>query len=203
LGLVDDVRWAAFNRKRDAVAREIERLRSTWVRAETLPDADARRLLGAPIEHEYSLAELLKRPGVDFDAVCEIASIAQPNEVPVSRETLEAEFGLFLADAVIAQAETQLKYAGYIDRQQRDVERSLQFDTLPLPADIDYSRVTALSFEVRQQLTLRRPETLGQAARLPGVTPAAVSLLLVHLKKPHLKGFATAPGRADPEAVTH
>ena len=192
MGLVDDVRWAAFNRKRDAVAREMEFMRSTWVHASALPPADATRLLGAPIEHEYSLAELLKRPDVDFDDIAEIAAIARP-DAAVSRETLRAELGPLLADSVIEQTQISIKYAGYIDKQNRDVERAASYESLRLPDEIDYAQVTALSFEARQRLSQHRPETLGHASRLSGITPAAVSLLLVHLKKGRFKGFSTLP----------
>ena len=192
MGLVDDVRWAAFNRKRDAVAREMEFMRSTWVHPSALPPADATRLLGAPIEHEYSLAELLKRPDVDFDDIAEIAAIARP-DAAVSRETLRAELGPLLADSVIEQTQISIKYAGYIDKQNRDVERAASYESLRLPDEIDYAQVTALSFEARQRLSQHRPETLGHASRLSGITPAAVSLLLVHLKKGRFKGFSTLP----------
>jgi tRNA uridine 5-carboxymethylaminomethyl modification enzyme len=195
LGLIDDARWSVFNRKRDAVARETERLKSTWVQAGALPAEDALRLLGAPIEHEYSLAELLTRPDVGFDEVAEVASIARPG-VAVSRETLRAELGGALADAVIEQAQIGIKYAGYIDKQNRDVDRAVQYEALTLPAELDYSKVQALSFEARQTLSRHRPQTLGQASRLSGITPAAVSLLLVHLKKGRFKGYAAAPGTA-------
>ena len=192
MGLVDDVRWAAFNRKRDAVAREMEFMRSTWVHPSALPPADATRLLGAPIEHEYSLAELLRRPDVDFDDIAEIAAIARP-DAAVSRETLRAELGPLLADSVIEQTQISIKYAGYIDKQNRDVERAASYESLRLPDEIDYAQVTALSFEARQRLSQHRPETLGHASRLSGITPAAVSLLLVHLKKSRFKGFSTLP----------
>ena len=192
LGLIDDARWSTFNRKRDAVSRETERMRSTWVRAATLPDPDAQRLLGMPIEHEYSLAELLTRPEVNFDTVAEIAAIASPGAA-VSRETLRAELGVPVADAVIEQVQISLKYAGYIDKQNRDVIRATQYEALRLPDELDYAKVSALSFEARQKLSLHRPETLGQASRLSGITPAAVSLLLVHLKKGRFKGFVNAP----------
>ncbi len=192
LGLVDDARWAAFNRKRDAVVRETQRMKSTWVQPATLPADAATQWLGAPIEHEYSLADLLKRPDVDFDRITEISRVARPDDV-VSRETLQAEFGASLADAVIEQVQIAIKYAGYIDKQNRDVDRAASFEALPLPADLDYSKVAALSYEARQKLGKHRPETLGQASRLSGITPAAVSLLLVHLKKGRFKGFATLP----------
>ena len=192
MGLVDDERWAVFNRKRDAVARETQRMHSTWVHPSALMPADATRLLGTPIEHEYSLTELLKRPDVDFDVVAAVAAIARPDRA-VSRETLRAEFGTVLADAVIEQTQISIKYSGYIDKQNRDVERAAAYETLRLPDGLDYTQVMALSFEARQRLSEHRPETLGQASRLPGVTPAAISLLLVHLKKRRSKGFATLP----------
>ncbi len=189
LGLVDDDRWAAFSRKRERLERELQRLRATWVRPATLPAADAERLLGKALEHEYALADLLRRPGVGFDAVCEVAAIARHPD-PVSRETLRAEFGAAEADAVIEQAEIGIKYAGYIDKQNEEVERASGLESLQLPEDLDYAAVGALSFEVRQTLLRHRPATLGQASRISGVTPAAISLLLVHLKKRRFKGFA-------------
>jgi len=199
LGLVDDRRWDAFNRKRDAVAREAERLRAAWVRPETLPAADAERLLGKAIDHEYRLSDLLRRPGVGFDAVSEIAAVAQlPDRV--SRETLRSEWGQDLADAVIEQVEISVKYAGYIDKQNDEVARAANFENLRLPAELDYGQVAALSFEVRQKLSKHRPETLGQASRISGVTPAAISLLLIHLKKGRFKGFA-ANDRLDDAAA--
>ncbi len=210
LGLVGDERWAAFNRKRDAVAREIERLKTTWVRPATLPDADAQRLLGASIEHEYSLADLLKRPEVGFDEVAEVEAIGAaalaisagpPQNMPVSRETLHGELGATLADEVIEQAQVSIKYAGYIDKQIRDVDRSAHFEALRLPSDLDYAKVLALSFEARQKLSKHRPETLGQASRISGITPAAISLLLVHLKKGRLKGSAASALRAEDAAA--
>ena len=193
LGLVDDLRWSAFSRKRDRLAAELERLRSTWLRPQTVPDADAERVLGKALEHEYNLAELLRRPGIGHDAVSELAAIARPEGDPVSRETLRRDWGTRDADAVIEQAEIALKYAGYIDKQNDEVERAAHFEHLRLPEDLDYAQVTALSFEVRQKLTRHRPATLGQAARLSGMTPAAVSLLLVHLKKGRFRGFDAAP----------
>jgi tRNA uridine 5-carboxymethylaminomethyl modification enzyme len=189
LGLVDDVRWAAFNRKRDAVAREAERMKSTWVRPDTLPAADGERLLGKAIEHEYRFEDLLRRPGVGFDTLAEVGSVAGIAPA-VSRETLRVELGQPLADAVIEQLEISVKYSGYIDKQNDDVARSAHFENLRLPEELDYAQVAALSYEVRQKLSKHRPETLGQASRISGVTPAAMSLLLIHLKKGRFKGFA-------------
>jgi len=207
LGLVDDARWAAFNRKRDAVSRETERLKSTWVHPGILSAAEAERLLGKALEHEHSLADLLRRPGVGFDTVTEIASIAAmvrpatTEGVAVSRETLTRELGESLATAVIEQLEIATKYAGYIDKQVEEVERAAHFEGLALPPDLDYGQVTALSHEVRQKLGRHRPQTLGQAARIAGVTPAAISLLLVHLKKGRFKGFAAANEQASRRAA--
>jgi tRNA uridine 5-carboxymethylaminomethyl modification enzyme len=157
------------------------------VRPATVPAADAERLLGKALEHEYSLAELLRRPGVGFDTTSELAAIAS-HAGAVSRETLRAEYGAREADAVIEQAEIAIKYAGYIDKQNDEVDRASALEHLALPDDLDYGAVTALSFEVRQTLARQRPATLGQASRISGVTPAAVSLLLVHLKKRRLAG---------------
>ena len=189
LGLVDDCRWAAFSQKRERLAREEQRLRATWVRPATLPDAQAERLLGKALEHEYALAELLRRPGVGFDAVCEAARIAGHPEA-VSRETLRGQYGVAEADAVIEQAVIRIKYAGYIDKQNEEVARATSMDNLLVPEDFDFALVPALSFEVRQTLTRHRPATLGQASRISGVTPAAISLLLVHLKKRRSKAAA-------------
>ena len=189
LGLVDDSRWDAFNRKRDAVSRETERLKSTWVHPGILAGADAQRLIGKALEHEYNLADLLRRPGLGFDQVVEAARLARPDWV-VSRASLETELGAEMAAAVIDQVEISIKYAGYINKQIDDVARASQFERLRLPAELDYAQVTALSFEVRQKLATHRPETLGQASRISGVTPAAISLLLVHLKKGRFKGFS-------------
>ena len=189
MGLVDDARWAAFNRKRDAVSRETEKLKSTWVQPSTLPSSDAERLLGKPLEHEYSLSDLLRRPGVSFDTLTQVAAIARP-AAGVSRETLEMELGTELAASVIEQVEISVKYAGYISKQSEDVERAAHYENLRLPADLDYTKVTALSFEARQKLAAQRPETLGQASRISGITPATMSLLLIHLKKGRFQGFA-------------
>ncbi|WP_425256985.1 tRNA uridine-5-carboxymethylaminomethyl(34) synthesis enzyme MnmG [Rubrivivax sp. RP6-9] len=189
LGLVDDVRWAAFSRKRERLERELQRLRATWVRPATVPAPDAERLIGKALEHEYSLADLLRRPGVGFDQAWAMAAVAGAPE-RVSRETLQAEFGATEADAVIEQAEIHIKYAGYIDKQNTEVQRAAHFEAMVLPPELDYAQVSALSFEVRQTLARHRPATLGQAARISGVTPAAISLLLVHLKKSRFKGFA-------------
>ncbi|HEX6703982.1 MAG TPA: tRNA uridine-5-carboxymethylaminomethyl(34) synthesis enzyme MnmG [Albitalea sp.] len=180
LGLVDDARWDAFNRKRDAVAAATERLRSAWVRPETLADDVAERLLGKAIDHEYRLSDLLRRPAVTMATLAEVAQAAGLGDV-VSRET---------SAAVLEQVEISVKYAGYIDKQNDEVARAAHLESMRLPDDLDYAQVPALSFEVRQKLNKHRPETLGQASRISGVTPAAISLLLIHLKKGRFKGPA-------------
>ena len=184
LGLVDDARWEAFSRKRDAVLRETERLKSTWVNPRILPAAEAERVLGKAIEHEYPLFDLLRRPGVGYEALMSLDGGKYASS-DVSRETLGA-----LADGVLEQVEIAAKYAGYIDRQRDEVQRAAYYEKLQLPEDLDYTQVAALSIEVRQKLQKHRPETLGQASRISGVTPAAISLLMVHLKKGGFKGFA-------------
>ena len=206
IGLIDDARWDAFNRKRDAIARESERLKSTWVFPAILPAEEAEPLLGKAIEREYSLADLLRRPGITHDTLTQVMQIAdryRANPAPeliISRETLRTQLGATLADAVIEQVEIATKYAGYIDKQNDEVQRASQYEHLKLPPELDYAQVTALSFEVRQKLDRHRPETLGQASRISGVTPAAISLLLVHLKKNRFRGF-TPQGAGDVDAA--
>ncbi len=167
LGLVDDARWDSFNRKRDAIAAETERLRSFWVRPQSLPAGEAERVLGKPIEREYSLFDLLRRPGVTYDKLMSLAGAPDPID---------------FAQAV-EQVEIQAKYQGYIDRQQDEVERNVEAESMRLPGDFDYAAVRGLSKEVQQKLNQHKPESVGQAARLQGITPAAISLLLVHLKR--------------------
>ena len=186
LGLVDDARWDAFCRKRDAVSRETERLKATWVNPRVLPAEEGERVLGKAIEHEHNLFDLLRRPGVSYAALAGMNGGAYQSDA-VSRETLGD-----LADAVIEQVEIAAKYSGYIDRQRAEVERAANLEHLRLPPDIDYLQVTSLSFEARQKLAKHRPETLGQAARISGITPASISLLLIHLKKGGFKGFGVA-----------
>jgi len=182
LGCVGDAQWAAFEIKREAVARELERLKSVWVSPKLLADGESERVLGKALEHEYSLADLLRRPNIDYDTLMSLKSVAGEMFAAPSA----------LRDEVKEQIEIQLKYAGYIERQAKEVARHEHYEHLKLPAAIDYLEVKALSFEVRQKLNQHRPETLGQASRISGVTPAAISLLLVHLKKSGFKEFVAA-----------
>lgn len=172
LGVVDDKRWEHFERKREAVAREIERLRSTWINPQILAAHDAQRVLGQAIEREYSLEELLRRPRVSYAELM----------------TLPAAGPGILDTEAAAQVEVQVKYRGYIDRQHDEIVRQEAFEDMRLPMEIDYCEVRGLSIEAQQKLNKQRPESLGQAARMSGITPAAISLLLVHLKK----GFGAA-----------
>ncbi|HNO43718.1 MAG TPA: tRNA uridine-5-carboxymethylaminomethyl(34) synthesis enzyme MnmG, partial [Ottowia sp.] len=160
LGLIDDARWVAFCRKRDAVSRETERLKSTWVNPRRLPASESERVLGKAIEHEHRLFDLLRRPGVSHEALAGLDG-GKYASAEVSRETLGE-----LWAPVIEQVEIAAKYAGYIDRQREEVERAAHFEHLRLPPDLDYMQVPALSIEVRQKLNLHRPETLGQASRI-------------------------------------
>ncbi len=184
MGLVDDARWDAFCRKRDAVSRETERLKSTWVNPRNLTAAESERVLGKVIEREYNLFDLLRRPGVGYVHLLTLNDGKHQTEA-VSRETLGE-----LMEPVLEQVEIAAKYSGYIDRQVDEVQRAAHYENLKLPAELDYLQVTALSFEARQTLSQHRPETLGQASRLSGITPASISLLLIHLKKGGFKGFA-------------
>jgi tRNA uridine 5-carboxymethylaminomethyl modification enzyme len=173
LGLVNDERWDAFNHKRDAVSRETQRLRNIWVNPNNLPLAESERVLGKAIEREYNLADLLRRPDVNYAGLMSLDGCKYAS----------ADI-CFVADkSVIEQIEITAKYAGYIDLQKVEVERAAHYENLKLPPELDYLQVPALSFEARQTLAKHRPETLGLASRISGVTPATVSLLLVHLKK--------------------
>ncbi|MFN0300106.1 MAG: tRNA uridine-5-carboxymethylaminomethyl(34) synthesis enzyme MnmG [Burkholderiales bacterium] len=167
LGLIDDIRWDHFARKRDAIATEIERLKTTWVNPRMV-DADvALHVLGKPLEREYPLGDLLKRPEVTYASL-----MALPGAGPGLSDT-----------AVTEQVEIEAKYRGYIVRQQDEVTRNADLESLELPKEVDYRDVRGLSNEVQQKLNQYKPGTVGQAARISGVTPAAISLLLVHLKK--------------------
>jgi tRNA uridine 5-carboxymethylaminomethyl modification enzyme len=195
LGLVDDTRWDAFSRKRDAVSRETQRLKETWVSPRNLAAAESERVLGKAIDHEYNLGDLLRRPEVSYRGLMSLAGGVFVNP-EVSPEALGALFG-----PVVEQIEIAARYYGYIGRQKDEVERAAYYENLKLPADLDYMQVHALSIEVRQKLNKHRPETLGLASRISGVTPAAISLLLVHLKKSRLKGFVDVANKENKAAV--
>jgi tRNA uridine 5-carboxymethylaminomethyl modification enzyme len=171
LGLVDDARWAAFDRKREAIERERQRLKLTWLGPKTVSAEAAQAMFGQPLERDYLAEDLLRRPEVSYASLMTLAA-AGP--------------GVAESD-VAGQVETQVKYEGYIARQRDEVARTEQYESMLLPADLDYRQVRGLSAEVQQKLSQQRPATVGQAARLSGITPAAISLLLVHLKR-HASG---------------
>ena len=181
LGLVDDVRWAEFCAKREAIERETARLKASWARPQEIPAVAEVRVLGKPLEREYRYFELLRRPETDYAS---LLSLPGAPEAP-------------LTDAqVIEQIEIAAKYQGYIDRQQDEVARQQQAEHTALPADFDYATVRGLSREVQQKLNQHRPQTIGQASRIQGVTPAAISLLLVWLKRHELLGQRSTPEQA-------
>jgi len=184
MGLVDDERWDAFCRKRDAVSRETERLKSIWINPRNLPAQETERVLGKAIEREYNLGDLLRRPGVRH---ADLMTLAQGRFVSAELEALDP----VSRETVVEQVEIAAKYAGYIGRQRDEVQRASYYENLRLPEALDYMQISALSIEVRQKLSRHRPETLGQASRISGITPAAISLLLIHLKRGRFSGFAT------------
>ena len=200
LGLVDDARWDAFNRKREAVSRETQRLASIWVNPHNLPAAESERVLGKTIEREHKLFDLLRRPGVNYATLMSLDGGKHASTELVSRETEGGLMPAFMRAEVVEQVEISAKYAGYIDLQKTEVERAVHYENLKLPPELDYLQVTALSVEARQKLAKHRPETLGLASRISGITPASISLLLVHLKKGLWKGQAR-PEDADKAAV--
>ena len=175
LGLVDDVRWEVFCRKQEAVSRETSRLQDIWIGPKHEAASLVSGLLGQDLSHECSLAELLRRPGVTYEAITSLGDgIWSPG-------VLDDDLGL--AAQISDQVEISVKYQGYIDRQAVEIARQEHNETYPLPEGLDYNQVLGLSKEVQQKLNLHKPATLGQAGRISGVTPAALSLLLVHLKK--------------------
>jgi tRNA uridine 5-carboxymethylaminomethyl modification enzyme len=173
-GLVSDLRWDAFSRKREAVEKEVQRLRSTWVNPRMMPSDSARAVLGKEIEREYLLSDLIKRPNVSYQSLMAMAyheGVDLPKGVPPGE--------------VAEQVEIQIKYEGYIARQQEEIDRQQTYEDQEIPDVFDFEGITSLSFEVRQKLKAHRPQTVGQASRISGVTPAAISLLLIHLKRHH------------------
>lgn len=172
LGLVDDERWDFFNRKRDAISRELNRLKTTWIYPGLISDQESQRVLGSNIEREYSLFNLLSRPNVSHET---LMTLKNKDEKLVSEN-------INLTPSEVEQLEITAKYSGYINRQKEEVAKLMEHETTRIPSDFDYNKVKGLSFEVRQKLKAHRPETLGQAGRISGVTPAAISLLLIFIK---------------------
>jgi tRNA uridine 5-carboxymethylaminomethyl modification enzyme len=167
MGLIDDRRWRAFQSKREAIGVEHERLKSTRLNARLLSDEEMEQRFGQKLERDYTFEELLRRPGVQYRHLHSLPGAVSP----------------LLDEKVMEQVEIEIKYKGYIERQRDEVSGQKQFEMTRLPEDLDYRSVRGLSIEVQQKLNKQRPETLGQAARISGITPAAISLLLVHLKR--------------------
>ncbi len=174
LGLVDDVRWDAFNRKRDCLQQEQHRLQNTWLRPEQVNEQGTRRIFGQNLNKETRLIDLLRRPEVSYTDLMSIENAGPGVD----------------DDAVIEQLEIQARYSGYIDRQREEINRQRENEDTRLPVDLDYGQIRGLSTEVQQKLNRHKPLTIGQASRISGVTPAAISLLLVHLKKRSLQNAA-------------
>lgn len=168
IGLVGEEQWRMFNEQREAIEREIQRLKTTWYTPQKLAEEEQLRVFGQKLSREANLHDLLRRPNLDYAALMTLPD-AQPETA--------------LADSVVEQVEIQVKYQGYIDRQNEEIDSRRDIETLKLPEDIDYSKVKGLSAEVQQKLNQHKPETVGQASRISGVTPAAVALLMVHLKR--------------------
>jgi len=168
IGLVGEEQWRMFNEKREAIEREIQRLKTTWYTPQKLAEEEQIRVFGQKLSREANLHDLLRRPNLDYAALMTLPD-AQPETA--------------LADSVVEQVEIQVKYQGYIDRQNEEIDSRRDIETLKLPEDIDYSKVKGLSAEVQQKLNQHKPETVGQASRISGITPAAVALLMVHLKR--------------------
>jgi len=185
IGLVDDRRWEAFARKQDAIAREQERLKRTFVQPASLPEVDVLRVIGKPIEREYSLFELLRRPNISYDALLTL---------PLKDATEDVLGGL---DAQVRQqVEIAAKYQGYIDRQADEINRQRGSEGIKLPLDLDYADVQGISIEARQKLNSYKPENIGQASRISGITPVTISLLLVYLKRRARAKVAASPEKA-------
>lgn len=172
LGLVDDVRWDFFNRKKEAIEKELQRLRSTWVYPSLISEEESVRVLGTKLEREYSLFNLLSRPNVSHETL----KTLRKND----GELISSDINL--SQSEVEQIEITAKYSGYINRQKDEVSKLLEHETTKIPSNFDYDKVKGLSFEVRQKLKAHRPETIGQAGRISGVTPAAISLLLIFIK---------------------
>ena len=195
LGLVEDLRWDAFCRKRDAVSRETERLKSIWVGPGKLTESESEQVFGKALEHEYSLGDLLRRPAVRYADLMRLngGAYSDPELADASADEMGGKGSdrLVFVAAVVEQLEIAAKYSGYIERQKDEVARAAHYENLRLPSGLDYLQVSALSIEARQKLNTNKPETLGQASRISGITPATISLLLIHLKKNHFLGRTT------------
>jgi tRNA uridine 5-carboxymethylaminomethyl modification enzyme len=197
LGLVGDAQWDIFCRKRDAVSRETQRLNSTWIGPHNVSSDDGIRIFGKQLEHEYSLGDLLRRPNVSYEALVSINGDKYKSHDHLMLEEISENYsrsGFMLWPRVVEQLEIEFKYSGYIKRQLDEVERSRQHENLKIPNELNYYSISALSIESRQLLSNYKPETLGQAARISGITPSTISILLIYIKKSaHRLTLAVSP----------
>jgi len=184
LGLVGQEQWKTFNERLEAKELYAQKLKSTWVNPKILSGELAQKYLGQELSHEYSLEEILKRPNIKFEHIVAIATILSLDP-ELSADFMNLKY-LDYAKILGEKIETELKYSGYLERQMKEIERLNLSEHRALPPDIDYNSMSGLSTEVKQKLTQVRPETLGQASRISGIGPAAISIIMVYLKKQDL-----------------
>jgi tRNA uridine 5-carboxymethylaminomethyl modification enzyme len=189
-GLVSDERWDHFCRKQDAIAHLQEKYKLTWLNSKNLPQEEATQYIGSPLSHETNLASLIKRPEMSYEKIAAMPSV-QAIAPELSKSVIAETHGEKLAGEIVEQVEISFKYEGYINRQQEEVKRMSAQNNIKLPIDFDYATITALSTEVKQKLNQFKPETIGQASRISGVTPSAIGLLLIWLKKNKMLNIQT------------
>lgn len=197
LGLVGDEQWELFNRKQDAIALYQEKARSNWVNPTNLPKDKATEILGEALSHEYNLQELMKRPGVDFSTIQKVAKEANLDP-ELQPEVMKEKFGEDLAKTVGEQIHTTIRYSGYVDKQLREIEKQKSQEDMKLPTDLDYNSIPSLSTEVKEKMNMVKPDTIGQAGRISGVTPSAISIILLHLKKKEMMEKMTIGNKVKP-----
>jgi tRNA uridine 5-carboxymethylaminomethyl modification enzyme len=182
MGLIGDEQWTFFNKKQDAINSYQHTLKTTWVNPQSVSEEFAVHNFGAPLTHEYSLADLLKRPKVEFSNIQECAHLIGDCDV-LSKSYMDNTYGTQLSETISSQVETIIKYSGYIDKQKQEIDKVNSSENVKIPKDFDYNSVSALSNEVKEKLSTIRPDTLGQASRMSGIPQSAISLIMVHMKK--------------------
>lgn len=182
MGLIGDEQWTFFNKKQDAINSYQHTLKTTWVNPQSVSEEFAVHNFGAPLTHEYSLADLLKRPKVEFSNIQECAQLIGDCDV-LSKSYMDNTYGTQLSETISSQVETIIKYSGYIDKQKQEIDKVNSSENVKIPKDFDYNSVSALSNEVKEKLSTIRPDTLGQASRMSGIPQSAISLIMVHMKK--------------------
>lgn len=182
LGLIDDHRWEQYTKKQDAVKEIQEKVKTTWINPGNVSQEEAQEILGTKLLHELSLADILKRPDMTFEQMMKIQH-AQNELSAFNPTTLNEKFGVSLARAITEQVVISFKYAGYISKQQDEISKLNETNNIALPKDFNYDEINALSTEVKQKMNKYKPETIGQASRIQGVTPAAIGIILIYLKK--------------------